>query len=58
MKHTEKTRLRIKKDKRVIPKVFKSTFGGYYILGTDIFTQQQLANAYAEQNKNDQLNPS
>lgn len=40
-----------KKDKKIIPRVFKSSFGGYYTLVADKFTQEELKKAFEEQKK-------
>ena len=42
--------------KRFGPKVFKSTFGSYYVLTDDMIPQDELAKMYEEQNKEEEEN--
>ena len=44
----KKTKGRIRK--RIVPKVFKSIFGNYYVLSDEMFSQEELEEAYIKQN--------
>lgn len=39
--------------KRSVPKVYKSAFGGYYVLTEELFTQNELQEAYQLQQKDE-----